>query len=227
MSSFSYFKIEPAKDGSLIPLCKNSETNAELSLHSKYNPIREAESFAQNSSESSFFVLLGLAGGYHIDSLLKRFPKSKILVLETDETSITFLTQIPLVKELSLNQRVIFSTLSDISQKLLENYKPALHGNLSILSLRQWENVFAEEATEAREKIRQSIKLLAQDFSVQSHFGKIWHKNILSNLKLAEKAKSFSQIKKLADSKKKAAIIAAGPSLDKKIQECWCGILTM
>ena len=80
MSSFSYFKIEPAKDGNLIPVCKNSETGAELSLHSKYNPIREAESFAQSTAESSFFVVLGLAGGYHIASLLNRFPKSKILV---------------------------------------------------------------------------------------------------------------------------------------------------
>ncbi|WP_294429496.1 6-hydroxymethylpterin diphosphokinase MptE-like protein [uncultured Treponema sp.] len=218
MNAYSYYKIETAKDGNEIPFCRNTETGAEISLHSKYNPIREAQGFASTASDScSFFIVLGLAGGYHISALLERFPESKILVLEKDEQSLTFLEQIPQVKELSKNSQVQFSTLTDISQKILESYKPALHGNLSILSLRQWENIFTEEAKAAREKITQAIKLLAQDFSVQSHFGKIWQKNILSNLSLAEKACSFNQIQKIAEKKKKAAVIAAGPSLDEQI----------
>ena len=220
--TYSYSKIIEAKDKNLVPVCVNSGTNQEIALHSKYNPVREAESFAQNVGVGgSFFVILGISGGYHIEKLLEKFPASKIIAVERDENDINFLFQISLVKKLSCDKRVVFSLLENLEENLLALYKPALHGNLIMLSLRQWENLFPETAETARKKINSAIKLLAQDFSVQSHFGKIWQKNILSNLSLAEKTRNFIDVKKALSSKnqKTAAIIAAGPSLDENIAE--------
>lgn len=217
-----YSQISEAKDGNPVPLCKNG-AGFETAMHSKYNPLREAEGFAANIDESAlFFVILGIAGGYHIQKVLEKCPKAKILAVETDREAIDFLEQIPLVKSLSKDNRVIFSTLQTLEEQLLCSYKPAVHGNLTILSLRQWETFFASQAQEAREKINAAIKLLAQDYSVQSHFGKIWHKNILSNLGLAEKSESFEKLKSEISSQsasKTAAVIAAGPSLDESVKK--------
>ncbi|MCR4823188.1 MAG: DUF115 domain-containing protein [Treponema sp.] len=218
-SDFCYSQIIEAKDLNLIPLCKNKVTGQEVSLHSKYNPIREAESFAGQTDDSCrFFVILGLAAGYHIEKILEKNPQSKIFVVERSRTEIEFLSEIPSVKKLLKNKRVMISELDKIGENLLLFYKPALHGNLTILSLRQWENIFQEEAKKARESIIEGIKLLSADYSVQCHFGKIWQKNIISNLSLAEKTKSFEEIVKNIDKKKKAAVIAAGPSLDKDLE---------
>lgn len=221
MGDYFYSQIIEAKDKSLIPLCKNA-AGQEVSLHSKYNPLREAEGFSANADESClFFVILGLAGGYHIQKILEKCPKARVLAVETSKNAVDFLSEIPCVRNLAADKRVTFASLEDLEENLLAKYKPALHGNLTILSLRQWENIFQTEAELAREKITKAIKLLASDFSVQSHFGKIWQKNILTNLSLAEKTRGFDDVKKsilpLA-SKKTAAIIAAGPSLNEKIR---------
>ena len=64
--------------------------------------------------------------------------------------------------------------------------------------------------------VEKAIKTVKADFAVQSHFGKIWNKNIFENLKIASEQKNTSQtienLKK--NNKKTAAIIAAGPTLD-------------
>lgn len=219
---YSYSEITTAKDGNKIPLCKNISSSQELSLHSKYNPIREAESFVANvDSTCLFFVILGLAGGYHVKKLIEKCQKAKILVIETSKTSIDFLMDIPAVKELSKNKNIHITDIEHLGEKLLALYKPAIHGNLTILSLRQWETIFPSEAEICRSKINKTIKLLAADYSVQSHFGKIWQKNIFSNLSLAEKTKSFQDVKNniSLQTHKTAAIIAAGPSLDENIKK--------
>ena len=91
MGEYSYSQIIESKDGSLIPLCKNT-AGQEVSLHSKYNPIREADGFSANVDPSCFFfVILGLAGGYHIQKLLEKCPKAKIIAVETSQVSLDFL----------------------------------------------------------------------------------------------------------------------------------------
>ncbi|MBQ8013374.1 MAG: DUF115 domain-containing protein [Treponema sp.] len=217
---FFYSSIIEAKDSSLIPLCKNKSTGQEISLHSKYNPVREGESFASQISEDSLFiVVLGLAGAYHIAKICEKFPKAKILAVEISKETIDFLSVIPQVKKILENKAVIPCGIEELSEKFLNNYKPSIHGNLTILSLRQWESVFSEQAAIARKKIMDGLKCLSADYSVQKHFGKIWQKNILSNLSLAEKTLSFNSAVQIFDLKKTAAIIAAGPSLDQNISE--------
>ena len=218
MRTVFYSQIISAKDGNLIPLCKNNSTGQESSLHSKYNPLREAEGFASSIAPGcSFFVILGLCGGYHIKKLIEKFPESKVLAVENSIDDIEFLSEIPCVQALLRDKRIKVSGIENLSETLLQFYKPHIHGNLTILSLRQWENSFPESYLLAKEKINESVKLLASDFSVQSHFGKIWQKNILSNLKILDKIHTpvFQDNKK----DKVAAVIAAGPGLDDSIKE--------
>lgn len=228
MAEYSYSSLTESKDGKLIPLCY-SDQGREILLHSKYNPEREAEAFAaQTNADCLFFVVLGLAGGYHVEKLIEKCPKAKILVIEKAKADITFLSRIPCVQKLMTDKRVIFSDIDSLETTLLSSYKPALHGNLTILALRQWENIFKGSSDLCRKKINAALKLLAADFSVQSHFGKIWQKNILTNLSLAEKTLDFweyrERLKKEACEKsnkidRTAAIIAAGPSLDESIKK--------
>lgn len=221
MGNFFYSKIIEAKDSNRIPVCQNA-TGQEVTLHSKYNPVREAEGFAANADETSlFFVILGLAGGYHIQKLLEKKLKAHILVVEISQKAIEFLSEIPCVKTLAADKRVTLTSLENLEENILTKYKPAVHGNLTIISLRQWENIFQTEAELARGKIQQAVKLLASDYSVQSHFGKIWQKNILTNLSIAEKTLNFEDVRKTirpVARNKTAVIIAAGPSLNEKIR---------
>ncbi len=214
MNESNYTQIIDAKDGNKIPL-KN-----QIAFHSKYNPIREAQSFANQLSESKVFIVLGLCGGYHIEEIFKKFPESKILAVEETEDDFNFLKEIPCIKKLAENPKIYFCTLKNLGEKILNIYKPAIDGNISITALRQWENAFPQTAEEARNKIQDALKILAADFSAQSHFGKIWQKNIFENLKTAGELKiNVNEIFTRIPTDKCAAIIAAGPSLDDSITE--------
>ncbi len=58
----------------------------EIKLHSSYDPVKEAERgvSAFNKGRSSIIVVSGLALGYHILSLKKKYPEAEIIVIEHD-----------------------------------------------------------------------------------------------------------------------------------------------
>lgn len=210
----NYTETTESKDGRTIPLI---EKNA---LHSKYNPEREAQSFAAQFKKGGFFVVLGIAGGYHISALLQAHPQSKVVAVEAEKADIEFLKRIPEVEKLGNDKRVRFASEESIENAITESYKPALHGDMTICALRSWENIFKERKEAIFGKIKDALKKVSADYSVQSHFGKIWQKNIFENLKSA--SESNTDIKKTISgipSKKTAAIIAAGPTLDKTVEK--------
>lgn len=218
-----YTRIEISKTGVPVPLKDG------ICVCSKYNPEKEAELFASGFEQSEiFFVVAGLCSGWHIEKLLKENPNRKVIVVENTREDFDFLMQIPLCKKLSEDERVIFSTPQTLFSDILNNYIPALFGKLNFCFLRGWENAFAEKMPVLKTIIDRALKTVKADFSVQSHFGKIWNKNIFENLKTAsENDTSFWLTDFIKNSKKDrskaegqtAAVIAAGPSLDKSIEK--------
>jgi hypothetical protein len=183
-------------------------------FHSKYDPVHDGELFSEQfTGIVQFMIVYGIAGGYHIAALRRRFPQAKIIAIECNTESISFLVSNPTVHTLFQDTNCIFATPETIADELLRNYIPTLHGTITIAELRSWTSFFQEEFHEAQKKVTSALEQIAADYSVQCHFGGIWQRNILMNLALAAKipycnAPNF-------DTKKIAAIIAAGPSLDK------------
>lgn len=207
-----YCKIIKSKTNDDIPLFNNGK-----SMHSKYDPKKEAQTFGEKINDSSkFTIILGLGGGYHIKSFIDKNPDHKVFVIENSIDDINFLLQIECVKDLKNNPNVIFVTKDKLKATLLQNYLPAIYGGINILNQRAWYENNTKIAEDIIAEINSTLKLISQDYSVQSHFGFIWQKNIISNLKIASNlsTKNFS-----FDTNKKAAIIAAGPSLDSTIKK--------
>lgn len=208
-----YTDIIFSKNGEKIP------AKDRISFHSKYAPEKEAENFANEFNSKGFFIVIGLCGGYHIQKLHEKFSSSKIVAVENSKDDIQFLSQIECVKNLEKEKNIFITDLENLEKNILENYLPALDGNLFVESLRSYKNVFPETVEKAQQIIKSAVRLVSADFSVQKHFGKIWQHNILENLSLAEKCADFSSFTKDFDTSKTAAIIAAGPSLNKTAAE--------
>lgn len=218
----SYTSIEVAKDGSPIPV------SGAIFLHSRYNPQKEALAFAQqfkNEPEDvpfDFFVIYGIAGGYHIAAIAERFPQATIIAIEADEESLQFIAPIPCVQRLQNTPNIYFATANTVSETLKQLFQPAAHTKLTTATLRSWESCFPEMQAQAQAQVQSALKEISADFSVQSHFGGIWQRNIFMNLSLISKMQkskgSYCHFFK-APPAKKAAIIAAGPSLDDRIPE--------
>ncbi len=214
--SSSYTKIEFSRNQILIPLARSS------AVCSKYDPQKEAETFAAQFKDSDlFFVVAGLCAGLHVEKLLEKNSSRKIIVVENSAEDFDFLMQIPLCKKLSEDKRIIFSTPQKIFSDILQNYFPAVYGTLTFCFLRGWENAFHENFAVIKTLVEKAIQSVKADFAVQAHFGKIWQKNIFENLKIHSMQKKSGALLKSLKSKNNriCAVIAAGPSLDDSIQK--------
>lgn len=210
--SLIYSEIIKSKDNLDIPLFIDKKT-----MHSKYAPLKEAETFASDLKNShSFTVILGLGGGYHIESFAKRNPDHFIVVIEKSDDDIKFLSQIECVKNLLSNKSVSIISQDKIENFIKENYISAFFDEINILSNRAWYDFDSENSKKIIERINQTIKECSGDISVQANFGLIWQNNIFNNLKILSELKTQ---KISIDNTKTAAVIAAGPSLDKTIEK--------
>lgn len=213
--SRSYTQIILSKTSKKIPL------KGEISVSSRYDPAKEADSFASQYSQSDlFFVIGGLCGGYHIWSLLSKNTYRKIIVVEQSEEDFEFLMDIDCCRKLSKDRRVIFSTPGTLFRRILDNYLPAVHGKLIVDGLRGWKNASINTAAEIKAVTEKALESERADFAAQSRFGKIWQKNIFENLGLSQGQSSVHDILSTLDTETKtAAVIAAGPSLDTSIKK--------
>jgi hypothetical protein len=211
MNNLHYSSIFVCKNGSKIPLLKSGR-----SIESKYNPENSAETILQTVNKNcSFFIVLGIGSGILLKKILEKTSAQKIIAVEYNSDDILFLKQnFPYLES---SQNVIFSDIENLENVILKNYLPAIYGNLEIIPQKMW--LLEEDNLNIRINsiIQESLKKISADYSVQCHFGKIWQKNILNNLKLS--SKKFSQLTIENSQNKTAAIIAAGPSLENSIQK--------
>ena len=183
-------------------------------FHSLVDPKREGEGFCSLHTPSGYMVFLGLGGGYHRMPFLRYSSINKIIIVEKDISLFKSLLSMIDLYHLILDRRVEF--LIDPSDRefrdfLLSSYVPALTGDLKTIPLRsrmQTEQEFFEGIVGC---IKDTIGLLADDYTVQVHFGKKWFKNTLSNLKAAQE--TVTTLKPI----RQALVTAAGPSLEEQL----------
>ena len=202
-----YIDIELSKTGLKIPKFKSGKL-----IHSKYDPEREAINLVNNIDENSFYLVTGIGAGFFIKKLSEKYPDSKIVAIENSQDDIDFLEEhFNIISELK-NKNVIITTTENLYDSLLQNYIPSIYPSFKLIEYRSW----ILENQDIYEKIQnitsEALKNIAQDFSTQAHFGKIWQRNIINNLK---QISSDTEI--IFPKEKTAVVVAAGPSLDKNI----------
>lgn len=202
-----YIDIELSKTGLKIPKFKSGKL-----IHSKYDPEKEAINLVNNIDENSFYLVTGIGAGFFIKNLAEKYPNSKIVAIENSQDDIDFLEKhFQIISELKMNN-VIITTTENLYNSLLQNYIPSIYPSFKLIEYRSW----ILENQDIFEKIQnitsEALKNIAQDFSTQAHFGKIWQRNIINNLK---QISSDTEI--IFPKEKIAVVVAAGPSLDKKI----------
>lgn len=210
-----YKSFEQTKNGSYIPVFLSGRT-----MESRYNPQRDAENLYNSiNKESKFFLVLGVGSGIFLNLLSEKNPDAKIIAFEMYREDIDFLSQGEDIKKTLNNPSIIFSDFENLESRLMQNYLPAKYGNLEIIEQRAWINEINEKKDSIYYVIKKALGIISADYSVQAHFGKIWTSNILNNAKLAENHfHNYLEDISSESLKKTAVIVAAGPTLDKKIE---------
>ncbi|HSV55884.1 MAG TPA: 6-hydroxymethylpterin diphosphokinase MptE-like protein, partial [Magnetospirillaceae bacterium] len=200
---------ESSRSGLPVPvLIRDTGT---MPLHSRVDPVREAERLAAAYPGEGFYVFLGLGAGYGLRPFLDRPGTGGALVVEHSISLLrAILERFDLAPVLS-DRRVrllVDPSGPDLERAVLEFYIPILVGDLVAVPLAA--RVAADPAPFHRtaDDVRSVLSRVSDDYSVQAFFGRRWFANAVRNLYAAERP-----VRPLA-AVREAIVTAAGPSLD-------------
>ncbi|NLJ45885.1 MAG: DUF115 domain-containing protein [Treponema sp.] len=207
-------RAEPSRTGLPIPILRGP--SGDLALHSRMDPLREAERLAAAYPSGGFIVYLGLGAGYGIRALLDRPTTGGVLVVEYSLDLLrAILEQFDLAPVLS-DRRVRLLADPDeptLERAIFEAYIPILAGDLSTVPLRARVDADPGRFSEAVDAVRRVISRVSDDYSVQAFFGRRWFSNTVRNLYAAERpVRPLTPVRE-------AIVTAAGPSLDELAPE--------
>ncbi len=152
-------------------------TDAKASIHSRYDPVREADRFAakalQNATPSSI-VLLGPGLGYVARSLRRCSPGSRIIGIYYDERVYDLAQERP--------SPSWHPGLASSLESFLRNSLTDLDGvGLKILNWGPCSRLFPERARRVATAVHQHVRELTGNFVTVNTLGKLWIRNSVLN----------------------------------------------
>lgn len=208
-----YAGVSTSKTGKLVPTYHDGSA-----AHSLYDPEREARQLAREYPDDAFIVFAGIGGGYLVREYLARHPGARCAVAESGSANLATLGSLVDISDILNNPAVtLIADCADASAAdiLAASYVPALHGDFRVIALRSWQDRNAGAFRAFETQVRRALDRVSADFSVQTHFGKLWFRNILLNLSACERL--HSPIPAIDTGRKHAVIAAAGPGLENSL----------
>ncbi len=209
MASSFFYKIEKSKTG-LDTLTINN-----ISIHSKFNPINEAENFIY--SGKNLILIFGIGLGYHINNIIKNNSESIFIIYEPLQDILSLYED--RYQNIELENRENILTLKSIDTDLIYNflYRHSFFNDDKIFSYQNlgYKTLFNDNYIQFYQSIKDIFKILKQNILTDSYFLPIWTKNFITNSTKLEK-KQLLDINKMKSDKKEnlAVIVSAGPSLN-------------
>jgi hypothetical protein len=208
------YRMLESRDGRVIPSMVDAGGRAHP-LHSLIDPAREAERLVSSISDAGFLLFLGLGGGYQIEAALKSGRVECVVIIDFDVDGIAEILSSRDFVGVFNDRRVsllVDPSLAEVEKKILDTYKPLLHGNMRSIPLRTRCDAEKNQFLPVVNAVNAAIETISLDYSVQAQFGQRWFSNIVRNIVLAER--QSGPVAPVAD----VAICAAGPSLDRQMR---------
>ncbi|HSH35689.1 motility associated factor glycosyltransferase family protein [Schnuerera sp.] len=197
--------------------------NKKLYLHSKYNPIREAEAIIEEYEEiepDTTVIFYGTGLGYHIDLFLKKHPDINYYIYEPiPEMLYTYLSHNSLKRlpSLKLKDIILADNEADI-RKFFNQLVDKTNGKFIHIVLNSHRNIFTEEYNRFLELFKETIKDKKTSMGTNLAFQERWILNSMKNFGEVLNTPNILLEKKGAFKNKPAILVAAGPSLNEEIE---------
>jgi hypothetical protein len=181
----------------------------EKTLHSRYDPLSEAENYIRSlnlSGEIRFFLLIEPGLGYIIPVLRKIFPKSKIIAIHISP----FLAKKQ--EETAPEAAAWFPGSGTDLGAFLEQEIPDIYAREArIIEWRPAMASYGEDYLLLLKKTAEFIRRIDANTRTAKGFGKRWFKNFFRNLRLIREIADFTELRGRGIP---CVITGAGPSLE-------------
>lgn len=217
--------IEVISTRSGLPTIQVSTENRVQLIHSKYDPVREAEKFVEQFADKIqhydhvFFYGVGL--GYHVEAFLRKYPNLSYTLYEPNPyvfyhyVSQKKLSILPLSK---LKHIHVEKNELDMKQ-FLQQFSEQLNEKVLLVSLPSYEKIFKQQYEKFFTTFKEVISDKKSGFHTNLAFEKRWTINSIINLPTTIQTPNIlHDIDKDKFKGKPAIIVSAGPSLAEEIE---------
>jgi hypothetical protein len=183
-----------------------------LYLHSKYNPIREAEQMAkQEYKPHHLHIVFGYGLGYIVDALTKEFHFNEPILLIDPLIDYNYINL-----SNSTYNRLYTAKANDIAKIVdmvdkLSSYSTNVHVVTSI----NYDKLFPLELKNVLEIVKNNHYKQGSNIATAKHFAVAWQKNLLLNTKNIVSDFSLEMLEEVYTAP--IVIAAGGPSLTKQL----------
>lgn len=210
---------EYSRDGSLN--FRVVDGDRKLFLHSKYNPLNEAEALISgvDGSKCDTMVILGFGLGYHVDVICGRFGDKNKIVLEPDpELFLEIIKHKDITKTLSRKnlRLILLETWETAAKELVTLNRLGLIYYLEFMALPYYQQMYKEYWNKVQEEYVKAMRLHNVNVRTLIASVKNWVENIFNNMNNISKGADLKDFYGKTENIP-AIIVSAGPSLNKNI----------
>ncbi len=210
----SDYKIDKAKSGDVILGSKKNDKY--ISYHSKYNPVREAESLIKTTipKEPQILVIAGFALGYLVEAALSIFKSCKVIIFDFDWVVLKIALENRNLSKIFTNPRIHF-VFDSSPQTLIDYIKEFKTSNIGFIVHKPSKQMYPDFYDKLVEAIRNFNNSKGINIATLNRFQRLWSRNILKNIIpfILYKGVNITFDKY----RHPCVIVAAGPSLNKNI----------
>lgn len=225
MAEILRFVTETARDGNQYMSAITAEGT--IRFNSNYRPVAEAETWAagqQLVTKGAVVLLFGIGNGYCLKAMLERLPQDGVLIAyEPSEQLFTYVKEQYKIAELLSDSRVILVVGKELHQRiyaLLDQYIHWSNAKKQCFCVHpQYDKLFSEQLACFEEIVRANNVRVFTNRNTEMHFGQTIAENVVENLPYVPGAGMMSGLIGKFPAGAAAIIVAAGPSLDKNIDE--------
>ena len=189
-------QFKESKDGLPVPMVNN------IALHSAYYPLKEAERINKESDEKKLCIAIGFGAGYHLTGINKEI----IAISVSHETLSNVLEKIDLSKWFSKDKLRIIN-----EDEIVEYFDFFNYSSFYFIIHPVLERLFPDRVKEIINKVIELLREPLLEMNTQRKFGRLWFKNILSNIKYF--IDDNCNFEPLTIGAKPILVTGAGPSL--------------
>ncbi|MGE7110299.1 motility associated factor glycosyltransferase family protein [Lysinibacillus sp. NPDC047702] len=220
----SNFQVEVLESKLGMPTLQVEVDDKKLMLHSKYNPIQEAERFIDSLKErienAEHILFYGVGLGYHVRYFCEQFPEKLVSAYEpiTDIANLCLKLQ---SRTGFPKEKLVHFLTEDKENSLQENLqqlRELVHRKFIIITLPVYERLFSVTTEQFNQSFRDFLLMVGNDMATIAKFSRRWTVNALMNLPHTLKDPNFLLQKKQFFKGKPAIIVSAGPSLDEELE---------
>jgi len=215
--SADYVEVIESKTGNSVP-CINVDDGRKLFVHSRVDPLREAERFIAevDPSDRDLIIVLGFGFGYHCELLLGKVSSGvNVIAIEKDEVLLKKAFQSRDFENLIKSEN--FYILADPSESYLADvFRGKSSRNVLFITHRGAAQLHPDYYQNVISIIKSYISTKDVNIATLARFEKTWGSNTARNIGVISRSCGVNQFFNMFNGIP-AIVVAAGPSLTQSL----------